>query len=298
MNDLWFDARAERRTRIRRAEAVCARYLRMQAWMEASEPRDRDRLWLDLLFRHPAAHLELRRVTEADVRRRLEYARTEVQMLRAGAPLPEGPHTVARERAPRCAIVDLEWILREVRALQRLAQGERRRTHRNREPFAWDRVVQAYEAAGRPDPIRPLRPEDVERALAIPRKDRIRTFAEWAERRHGAEGWVSDLLGERTDFVEWGRLEDLPEGRPVRADIKEEPLVLVRRSDQVWAMEGVCPHRGGDLAEGRIVGDAIECPIHAWRFELQTGQESRGRCRPLKRRAVSCVDGCVRIGQA
>jgi nitrite reductase/ring-hydroxylating ferredoxin subunit len=32
-----------------------------------------------------------------------------------------------------------------------------------------------------------------------------------------------------------------------------------------------CPHRGGDLAAGRVVGNALQCPLHGYLFSLETG---------------------------
>ncbi|MDE0134039.1 MAG: Rieske 2Fe-2S domain-containing protein [Acidimicrobiaceae bacterium] len=37
-------------------------------------------------------------------------------------------------------------------------------------------------------------------------------------------------------------------------------------ADDVFAMEAHCPHLGGNLANGRVCGDRIECPFHAWQF--------------------------------
>ena len=37
------------------------------------------------------------------------------------------------------------------------------------------------------------------------------------------------------------------------------------------AVDNVCPHRGGPLAEGTIEGDKVVCPWHQWEFDLATG---------------------------
>jgi nitrite reductase (NADH) small subunit len=38
------------------------------------------------------------------------------------------------------------------------------------------------------------------------------------------------------------------------------------------ALDNVCPHRGGPLAEGFIEHGKIVCPWHQWEFDLATGQ--------------------------
>lgn len=41
--------------------------------------------------------------------------------------------------------------------------------------------------------------------------------------------------------------------------------------EKVYAMENVCPHRGGPLGEGSLDGFEVICPWHAWAFDVRTG---------------------------
>jgi nitrite reductase/ring-hydroxylating ferredoxin subunit len=51
------------------------------------------------------------------------------------------------------------------------------------------------------------------------------------------------------------------------------PIVLYRRADgSAVALLDRCPHRGAALSRGRVLGNEIECPYHAFRFD------SNGRC--------------------
>ena len=47
-----------------------------------------------------------------------------------------------------------------------------------------------------------------------------------------------------------------------------EKLVAYRGEDgQVRVLDAYCAHMGADLgAGGKVVGDTIECPFHAWRY--------------------------------
>jgi phenylpropionate dioxygenase-like ring-hydroxylating dioxygenase large terminal subunit len=38
------------------------------------------------------------------------------------------------------------------------------------------------------------------------------------------------------------------------------------------ALRAVCPHRGSDLGQGRVVDGVLWCPFHGWRFD------GGGRC--------------------
>ena len=42
-------------------------------------------------------------------------------------------------------------------------------------------------------------------------------------------------------------------------------------ADGYYAMDDLCTHDGGPLAEGILDGDVIECPRHGARFDVKTG---------------------------
>lgn len=49
--------------------------------------------------------------------------------------------------------------------------------------------------------------------------------------------------------------------------------VAVFRTVDGWhAVEGRCPHQGASLGNGQIHDGCVECPRHAWRFRLGTGE--------------------------
>lgn len=52
-----------------------------------------------------------------------------------------------------------------------------------------------------------------------------------------------------------------------------EELVLFRgRSGQAMVLDAFCPHMGAHLAHGgRVIGDTVRCPYHAWQFDGNSG---------------------------
>jgi nitrite reductase/ring-hydroxylating ferredoxin subunit len=38
-----------------------------------------------------------------------------------------------------------------------------------------------------------------------------------------------------------------------------------------YAIDNVCPHRGGPLADGDLEGAVVACPWHAWRWDVRSG---------------------------
>jgi len=69
----------------------------------------------------------------------------------------------------------------------------------------------------------------------------------------------------------WYRLassKSLRRGRARYLECLGRALVVWRTTDadDVFAMSAFCPHLGANLADGRVCGDRIECPFHAWQF--------------------------------
>ena len=104
-------------------------------------------------------------------------------------------------------------------------------------------------------------------------------------------------------------LESIPEGALAEVEVRlgedAESLILYRQAGAVRAWLNVCPHAGRrlDWAPGEfLVGKdgLLVCAVHGASFELGGGTCVGGPCRGdrLKRVAVHCVDGEVRLGEA
>lgn len=59
-------------------------------------------------------------------------------------------------------------------------------------------------------------------------------------------------------------------------------ICLIRREEELLAVEDRCPHNGESLAKGKTnyLGEII-CPWHGYRFSMVTGREAEERCRDL-----------------
>lgn len=68
----------------------------------------------------------------------------------------------------------------------------------------------------------------------------------------------------------------IPEGKPIKAKLGINQLVLVRQGDTILALHDTCAHAGGPLNEGVLVDGLIECPWHASRYRLENGHVVRG----------------------
>jgi nitrite reductase/ring-hydroxylating ferredoxin subunit/uncharacterized membrane protein len=68
----------------------------------------------------------------------------------------------------------------------------------------------------------------------------------------------------------------IPEGRPVKAKLGINQLVLVRQGERILALHDVCAHAGGSLSDGKLAGGVIACPVHDSRFRMDSGSVVRG----------------------
>jgi len=48
-------------------------------------------------------------------------------------------------------------------------------------------------------------------------------------------------------------------------------VALFKIGGQIFALDGICPHKGGPLGEGICEEGHVYCPMHGWRFNIRTG---------------------------
>jgi nitrite reductase/ring-hydroxylating ferredoxin subunit len=64
---------------------------------------------------------------------------------------------------------------------------------------------------------------------------------------------------------------DIPVGRSLIVRLDDVPVAIFHLADGWYAIEDICTHDGGPVAEGRLEGTIIECPRHGATFDVKTG---------------------------
>ena len=64
---------------------------------------------------------------------------------------------------------------------------------------------------------------------------------------------------------------DVPEGGMLLGHADGEPVLVARSGGELFAVGNRCPHYGGPLNEGLLVGDTVRCPWHHSAFSLRSG---------------------------
>lgn len=92
----------------------------------------------------------------------------------------------------------------------------------------------------------------------------------------------------RATIYNLGPLSAIPIGEGRAFQLGPLAVAVFRsRSGGVYATQAACPHRGGPLADGMIGGERLICPLHAYAFDLRSGQPSAGACAALRVYPVS-----------
>ncbi len=52
---------------------------------------------------------------------------------------------------------------------------------------------------------------------------------------------------------------------------RDVAIAVFNVDGELYAVEDICTHDGGELAGGEIHGFEVECPRHGARFDLRTG---------------------------
>ncbi|GGG10025.1 nitrite reductase NAD(P)H small subunit [Rhodococcoides trifolii] len=93
-------------------------------------------------------------------------------------------------------------------------------------------------------------------------------------------GHVSDLTpGEGRTYVVGGR----------------QIAVFLLGDGTVRAMDALCPHKGGPLADGQIDGKVVMCPLHQYQFSLADGGCTSEGIASVDVYEAAVVDGQVSV---
>ena len=88
---------------------------------------------------------------------------------------------------------------------------------------------------------------------------------------------------------------DLDEGEAVEIVADGQIIAIFRHGGQLFALDGMCAHQGGPIAEGTVENGCVTCPWHGWQYELATGIQTINR-QPLQQNfPVRLREGAIEI---
>jgi 3-phenylpropionate/trans-cinnamate dioxygenase ferredoxin component len=102
------------------------------------------------------------------------------------------------------------------------------------------------------------------------------------------------------EFIKVAKTEELPSGgEPIVVEIKRRWVAIYNVDGEYHAIEDVCTHDGGPLAEGPRDGCVVACPRHGARFDVTTGEALSGPAGTIDvpTYAVKVEDGYIVVSQ-
>src|SRR4051812_29945765 len=74
------------------------------------------------------------------------------------------------------------------------------------------------------------------------------------------------------DFVKVARSSEVPDPGKLLVEVDDRMVALFRVGGKFFALDDVCTHDGGPLAEGELCGYEIACPRHGAKFDIRDGR--------------------------
>lgn len=91
-------------------------------------------------------------------------------------------------------------------------------------------------------------------------------------------------------------VDDLEEGALTRVEHGEDPLVLLKDGETIYAASATCTHVGGPLDEGELSGTCVTCPWHGSEFDLRDGRVIHGPATtPIHAYETRVMEGQVEV---
>ncbi len=75
-----------------------------------------------------------------------------------------------------------------------------------------------------------------------------------------------------TDFVRVAKVTDVPSPGKVLVEVDDRFVALFHVDGRFYALDDVCTHDGGPLADGELCGFEIACPRHGAKFDVRDGR--------------------------
>lgn len=89
---------------------------------------------------------------------------------------------------------------------------------------------------------------------------------------------------------------EIPPGAMAAYTVGTKRILVAHTDDGFYAVDGVCTHMGGHLADGRLEGFVVTCPRHGSGFDVRTGANvASPKIGPLKMKAADLMSYPVTV---
>jgi 3-phenylpropionate/trans-cinnamate dioxygenase ferredoxin subunit len=107
------------------------------------------------------------------------------------------------------------------------------------------------------------------------------------------------------------KVEDIPSGERKLVTVRGREIVVFNVDGDYLAILNRCPHQGGSLCKGKLVGlvesdapgryrytrkgEIVRCPWHGWEFDLRTGKSYCDPARTWVKSYATAIEPGTRV---
>lgn len=73
------------------------------------------------------------------------------------------------------------------------------------------------------------------------------------------------------EFVRVASTRDIQPGQGRMFEVNGRQVAVFNVAGEFHAIDNVCEHQGGPLAEGELDGCVVTCPWHGWTYDVSSG---------------------------
>ncbi|MFG0261505.1 MAG: Rieske (2Fe-2S) protein [Novipirellula sp. JB048] len=96
-------------------------------------------------------------------------------------------------------------------------------------------------------------------------------------------------------WIDVAAAEDCDVGDAIEVLVEGQVIAIFNDDGELFALDGMCAHQGGPIAQGEVVAGCVTCPWHGWQYELATGIQTINRQPLQKTYAVRQRDGRIEL---
>ena len=96
------------------------------------------------------------------------------------------------------------------------------------------------------------------------------------EREEGRRRTRKDRSQAHAAIRQTGEPDELPVGAAKEVEFEGRVYAIYNIDGVISAIDGICPHQGGPLADGFVEGTTVTCPWHGWQFDIRSGKTPLG----------------------
>ncbi|MBX9787280.1 MAG: non-heme iron oxygenase ferredoxin subunit [Pirellulales bacterium] len=97
-----------------------------------------------------------------------------------------------------------------------------------------------------------------------------------------------------SDFQRVAAVSEVSDPGKLLVEVDDQLIALFHVAGKFYALDDVCTHDGGPLAEGQLCGYEIACPRHGAKFDIRDGRAiTMPATQPTRSHEVKIEDGQV-----